>query len=530
MPGYSCSDTVGQSSTNVFKDNVAHSVDGSGALIYPDKTVATSQTCYQGSHFAAYKNKQAGIATHYSPMEIRMSNMVMIDNKLGVSLQGGGETDKERKLVFKDSFVYGEGDDIPSDCPEGADGSADCFCPTKYGIMSFGSNHGTKSLHIPDASPRPIYKIKSYAAWNTKITIDDVEVINFQPTTACAGKQTVFQLNPSASDYIPIHYITRMHFTNVAYNALAFIYDPPAGWANVTDCGDFPCTAPYNLILNFNAAEFAVTDGTTALPSFWTEGSTNNYKFQIVADAPNVVEHYTTECTKNEEWNAWFCPPTTQSSKPQIDMLQFESLDKDTEDRSVQPVIITNDDGYENKLNSMMDHEWDGFYTGQHRLSRFNAQIEAGKHYTITYTGTPPNKMRYWLIGDEGTKGITLKVPYPNAGSYSVKVNGKIVEPEGFDSETSKPKLINPDTATCGVNRYVGIENYLEFFVTPGCIVNIVPRDAILTSVRLNWTAAEFFAGDGATTFMQRMASALGVHISRVKIVAVYEGSVTVET
>jgi len=196
----------------------------------------------------------------------------------------------------------------------------------------------------------------------------------------------------------------------------------------------------------------------------------------------------------------------------------------------VQPVIITNEDGYENKLNSMMDHEWDGFYTGQHRLSRFNAQIEAGKHYTVTYTGTPPNKMRYRLIGEEGTKGVTLKIPYPNAGSFSVKVNGSIVAPEDFDPETSKPKVIDPETATCGVNRYVGIENYLEFFVTPGCLVYIIPRDAILTSVRLNWTAAEFFADNGATTFVQRMASVLGISPDRVKVVSVYEGSLTVET
>lgn len=37
----------------------------------------------------------------------------------------------------------------------------------------------------------------------------------------------------------------------------------------------------------------------------------------------------------------------------------------------------------------------------------------------------------------------------------------------------------------CGTNRYVGVENYLQFYLTPGCTVNVVPRDAILTSVRL---------------------------------------------
>jgi len=165
-----------------------------------------------------------------------------------------------------------------------------------------------------------------------------------------------------------------MNFTNVAYDAILFIYDPPAEWANVTDCGEFPCTAPFNTVFNFIAATFAVTDGSTALPSFWTEGSTEKYKFQVVADAPNVPEHYTTStCEKVENWNAWFCPPVNQTSKTKIGMLQFESLDGDTEDRSVQPVIISTEDGFENKLNSMMDHEWDGFYTGQHRLSRFNS-------------------------------------------------------------------------------------------------------------------------------------------------------------
>jgi hypothetical protein len=148
-----------------------------------------------------------------------------------------------------------------------------------------------------------------------------------------------------------------------------------------------------------------------------------------------------------------------------------------------------------------MDHMWDGFYTGQKRLSRFNAQILTNKAYTMTYTGNPPKNMRYHLRSDVATKGITIKVPYPNAGAYSVKVNAKIIDLLPIDSTTKKPQLIDPTTATCGVNRFVGIENYLEFFITPGCIVVIIPRDAILTSVRMQWTAAEFFASGGATTF-----------------------------
>jgi hypothetical protein len=137
--------------------------------------------------------------------------------------------------------------------------------------------------------------------------------------------------------------------------------------------------------------------------------------------------------------------------------------------------------------------------------------------------------MRYHLRSDVATKGITIKVPYPNAGAYSVKVNAKIIDLLPIDSTTKKPQLIDPTTATCGVNRFVGIENYLEFFITPGCIVVIIPRDAILTSVRMQWTAAEFFASGGATTFAQRMASVLGIDPSRVKVVSVFEGSLNVQ-
>ena len=130
--------------------------------------------------------------------------------------------------------------------------------------------------------------------------------------------------------------------------------------------------------------------------------------------------------------------------------------------------------------------------------------------------------MRYKLQSDAGTKGVLLKIPYPNAGSYSVKVGGQILTPIAFGT------TIDVTTAVCGTNRYVGVQNFLEFFLTPGCTANVIPRDAILCNVRLQWTLAEFFVS-GETTFTQRLASVLGIDISRVKVVAAYEGSLNVQ-
>jgi len=81
----------------------------------------------------------------------------------------------------------------------------------------------------------------------------------------------------------------------------------------------------------------------------------------------------------------------------------------------------------------------------------------------------------------------------------------------------------------CGENRYVGVENFLEFYITINCEIKIVPRDSIMVSVRLDWTLEEFYAADGVDSFTDRMAAVLGVHASQIKVVAVYQGSVIVE-
>jgi len=37
---------------------------------------------------------------------------------------------------------------------------------------------------------------------------------------------------------------------------MTLLFDPPKGWANIKDCGDFPCTAPKNVVMNMKNMEF----------------------------------------------------------------------------------------------------------------------------------------------------------------------------------------------------------------------------------------------------------------------------------
>ena len=47
-------------------------------------------------------------------------------------------------------------------------------------------------------------------------------------------------------------------------NGFAFLSKPEPGWANVKDCGDFPCTAPSNWIIGFTNTKYdGVTPSTT---------------------------------------------------------------------------------------------------------------------------------------------------------------------------------------------------------------------------------------------------------------------------
>lgn len=369
--GHSCNDPVGTSSSATVKNIVAHSVYGSGVLMLPDVAIYDdSKLCYQMSYIKAYKNAQHGIATDYKTNEVRASNVVLVDNQLGITLMVVGEgTQKVMKL--SDSYIYGETPDLHNDCPND-DTGATCYCPDKHGFMNFYAMNKGKDAHITEKAARPVYNTKSFAVWDAKALITNVVFSNFKTRTACNARQSVMGLPDIYSpDIIPIHYFTGVRFVNVEQDALAYLRDPPLVWASINDCGAWPCTGSSNLVWNFYDTVWQTNDGVTSLPSFWT-GGVIKYNFQLVGKVTSAGDTYP-DCAFNNEMNAYFCAPSNQALPLNIGVLEFESLDGDKETRNVHPVVITNADGYSNTLNSFMDHDWDGFYTSMKRLSRFPA-------------------------------------------------------------------------------------------------------------------------------------------------------------
>jgi hypothetical protein len=114
-----------------------------------------------------------------------------------------------------------------------------------------------------------------------------------------------------------------------------------------------------------------------------------------------------------------------------LSILLFESNDYDNMDRSMQPIYVKKQGtGIENNLNAMMDHVWDGFYTGQKRLQRFPGIIQAdrGSVYDLNFTGTPAKNMTFTLRSQSKTAGATIRIAYPSAESRSIYVDDKLVE------------------------------------------------------------------------------------------------------
>ena len=132
-PGHDC----GETDSVTFRDNVAHSTEGAGAYIYPNPAGNSHAKCYEGSHFAGYKNTLQCVVTHYPTTEMRMRDLTCIDNGKGVNLQTAGDND-DILIKLSDSAIYGETEAL--DCPD----RQECWCNDKFGFMLFGNNFGGK--------------------------------------------------------------------------------------------------------------------------------------------------------------------------------------------------------------------------------------------------------------------------------------------------------------------------------------------------------------------------------------------------
>lgn len=133
---------------------------------------------------------------------------------------------------------------------------------------------------------------------------------------------------------------------------MTYFFDPPQAWANLADCGDFPCTGPKNTIFSFKNIKWVTKPGPKD-----AEGNELT-DFSLIPNIPGYTTEFKDCSEYNKNLNGHIC------TNNDLGILVWESQDPDSIDRSIQPILIryNEDETKFNKLNSYMDHNCDSFY------------------------------------------------------------------------------------------------------------------------------------------------------------------------
>jgi hypothetical protein len=207
--------------------------------------------------------------------------------------------------------------------------------------------HPSKEMHCPLSS-----QVEN-GTWGGKAYFKNLKFIDFAPGKDALGstlKNEMIKLLEKSPDFITLQHFDNLEFDNCDPSAMTYFFNPPDKWANLADCGDYPCTGPKNTLFSFTNIK-------------WTNIPTSEDAKFVKEDFTLIptIKTYTElvpDCEKMESINGHIC------TNNDMGILVWESQDPDSIDRSIQPILIRMDEKEEtfNKLNSYMDHNCDSFY------------------------------------------------------------------------------------------------------------------------------------------------------------------------
>lgn len=102
-------------------------------------------------------------------------------------------------------------------------------------------------------------------------------------------------------------------------------------------------------------------------------------------------------------------------------------------------------------------------------MSRFPilASGKKGSSYDLKFTGTPARKMKFSFRGVSKQGGMIIRILYVSADSRAVLKNKEEIPYNAWDDATRAFGEVKG--TKCGENRYVGVKNLLEFYITSQC-------------------------------------------------------------
>ena len=479
-----------------------------------------TNTCMRGGRFKAYKNWNHGILSYFTFLKTEFYEIISLENVNGVyTMNDGHGRDVYHELHLTSSTLVGEVK-LSALCPTGLNDCpmvcSDLREEQRTGLLLTTTTDEGKEFPLEYHEDKWDY-IYSHSFLYVDAFITDTTFRNFIPRweSACLLRESAIKTNPYLHDHYPIHYFTNTRFENVDRDSIVYIEDNDP--EDETRCGEFPCSGRSNVLLKFENTVFDYEDD---VQDYLVPNKMNAQypSFQIISDNEHVSK-YMEDCEEQEAWNAWFC------FNENLALLEIEALPGDYEE-AVFPAYFIRLDGMRNEANSYLNFLLDYHAIGMNidRATpvikpKYPGIIETGHEYEVEFYGSVPYDMKMRINGvTSSSKYAYVTIKYDRTLSVVVRVN-----------EEKIPPIVNyVDTfhgTNCGDNEWDPSTHTMNLYLTPECWPDIHTIDSIQFTIRLSMTVDEFLNSNGSAQMIDKLAAALGIHTSRIRVVGIRSGS-----
>ena len=446
----------------------------------------------------AYK-LQVGITSCFASQSIKISELIFSDNLLGLTPNIGGYTSGTTTISLTGSYFAGLS---LVDTPSAYSSTDEC---SDLGAIMIPVSIASAQAIPPNPSHLPWHSAHSNAIFKSIFTVSGLTFENFDDSlvSGCTGNH-LFESNPYASDASATTMVTDITLENVSDDNLVFFSGPDDGWITIDNCGSWYCTGIYNILIRD------------------LDGSLTGDLTSIMPVHSTIYDSET--CTSSSSQNAYFC------TSPQWAQLTFDSQDSDASTRILSPINVTTSDGYRNDLNNFQDHDWDGFYTSLKRLSRYPAVVQTGQDYSLRFTSTVPDVLRWQLQGGLDAESITVQYAYDTTQSVRITdSDGNLITQTVIASGATGVSTLASVT-TCGANTHQTTTMQVTIRLTgeSDCVLYASLANSVQVSVRYEISVSDFYSQSGTTAFIDRIAAVLGINPASIRVVQVVSGSTIV--
>ena len=362
MPGSRCRSLPGYNMNKVtrdpkegFSNNVVHTT----AMGIGWKGSCIGTDCMEYNDVTVYNTWGYGYWIH-AQCSVRVKGNALVNNIVGVALYLAGTDAKghtiEDTLHWKveDTLVSNQ-ELVPCGTIRPAASQAEMYPPSHRqfhaGLILPTFTGGTSNI-VPKmfewSAPQ---EHSGYPPLHASAYVHDVVFHGFK-TDSCGRKHRAITSNKLASDTIHPTYFTGIQYVDVEGLNKFYIHPPPGGWVVLDNCVTMDCDGPKHALLDDQDGTLLGTGvpGTLIARAEYASPEASGYKApeKFLTDSNGArtpesekINQYgivRPGCVLTEQWNAWKC--VTNSSHLHR-MMVIESMDGDSEHRSLVPVVLS---------------------------------------------------------------------------------------------------------------------------------------------------------------------------------------------